>query len=168
MADNKKKEQAVESPGKVWATRIKVLLISGILASIANMIYDWRTGAEVIHMPWEVFPALLYIPGSCDSVCGTDHYDSKLPVRRLVCHYNADRVCKDRSSAPLHADPRICGYFSRQRSGYLQEAGICNSMYRTDRIHRYLYRLCDNSGDRSEAERSNLICFIFNPITDYQ
>ena len=61
MADKKKKEQAVESPGKVWATRIKVLLISGILASIANMIYDWRTGAEVIHMPWEVFPALLYM-----------------------------------------------------------------------------------------------------------
>ena len=50
MADNKKKEQTVESPGKVWATRIKVLLISGILASIANMIYDWRTGAEVIYM----------------------------------------------------------------------------------------------------------------------
>ena len=25
------------------------------------MIYDWRTGAEVIHMPWEVFPALLYM-----------------------------------------------------------------------------------------------------------
>ena len=47
--------------GKTWATRIKVLLISGVLASIANMIYEWRTGAATIHMPWEVFPALLYM-----------------------------------------------------------------------------------------------------------
>ena len=54
-------EKKTENPGKVWATRIKVLLISGVLASIANMIYDWRTGAAHIHMPWEVFPALLYM-----------------------------------------------------------------------------------------------------------
>ena len=54
-------EKKTESTGKVWATRIKVLLISGVLASIANMIYDWRMGAEHIHMPWEVFPALLYM-----------------------------------------------------------------------------------------------------------
>ena len=54
-------EKKTETPGKVWATRIKVLLISGVLASIANMIYDWRTGAAHIHMPWEVFPALLYM-----------------------------------------------------------------------------------------------------------
>ena len=55
------KEKKTENMGKVWATRIKVLLISGVLASIANMIYDWRTGAEHIHLPWEVFPALLYM-----------------------------------------------------------------------------------------------------------
>ena len=54
-------EKKAENPGKLWATRIKVLLISGILASIANMIYDWRTGAATIHMPWEVLPALLYM-----------------------------------------------------------------------------------------------------------
>jgi len=54
-------EKKTEGLGKVWATRIKVLLISGILASISNMIYEWRTGAEVIHKPWEVFPALLYM-----------------------------------------------------------------------------------------------------------
>ena len=54
-------EKKTEGLGKVWATRIKVLLISGILASIANMIYEWRTGAETIHKPWEVFPALLYM-----------------------------------------------------------------------------------------------------------
>ena len=55
------KEKKVENPGKLWATRIRVLLVSGILASIANMIYEWRTGAATIHMPWEVFPALLYM-----------------------------------------------------------------------------------------------------------
>ena len=54
-------EKKTEGLGKVWATRIKVLLISGILASIANMIYEWRTHAATIHMPWEVFPALLYM-----------------------------------------------------------------------------------------------------------
>ena len=56
MTENKK-----ESMGKLWASRIKVLLISGVLASIANMIYEWRTHAATIHMPWEVFPALLYM-----------------------------------------------------------------------------------------------------------
>lgn len=55
------KEKKTENVGKVWANRIKVLLISGVLASIANMIYEWRTGAATIHMPWEVFPALLYM-----------------------------------------------------------------------------------------------------------
>ena len=55
------KEKKTENMGKTWATRIKVLLISGVLASIANMIYEWRTGAATIHMPWEVFPALLYM-----------------------------------------------------------------------------------------------------------
>ncbi|MBR6350769.1 MAG: DUF340 domain-containing protein [Firmicutes bacterium] len=57
MADKKQ----TESLGKLWAQRIKVLLISGILASIANMIYDWRMGAEHVHMPWEVCGALLYM-----------------------------------------------------------------------------------------------------------
>ena len=55
------KEKTTENMGKLWATRIKVLLISGVLASIANMIYEWRTRAATIHMPWEVFPALLYM-----------------------------------------------------------------------------------------------------------
>ncbi len=55
------KEKKTENVGKTWATRIKVLLISGVLASIANMIYEWRTGAATIHAPWEVFPALLYM-----------------------------------------------------------------------------------------------------------
>ena len=55
------KEKKTESMGKIWATRIKVLIISGVLASIANMIYEWRTKAATIHMPWEVFPALLYM-----------------------------------------------------------------------------------------------------------
>ncbi len=55
------KEKKTENMGKLWATRIKVLLISGLLASLANMIYEWRTGAATIHMPWEVFPALLYM-----------------------------------------------------------------------------------------------------------
>ena len=56
-----KKAENPESAGKVWATRIKVLIISGLLASIANVIYEWRTGAATIHAPWEVFPALLYM-----------------------------------------------------------------------------------------------------------
>ena len=60
MADNKQAQPA-ESMGALWATRIKVLIISGILASIANMIYDWRMGAEHVHMPWEVIPALCYM-----------------------------------------------------------------------------------------------------------
>jgi hypothetical protein len=55
------KEKKTENMGKLWATRIKVLIISGVLASIANMIYEWRTRAATIHMPWEVFPALLYM-----------------------------------------------------------------------------------------------------------
>ena len=55
------KEKKSENIGKLWATRIKVLIISGVLASIANMIYEWRTRAATIHMPWEVFPALLYM-----------------------------------------------------------------------------------------------------------
>ena len=55
------KEKKSENMGKLWATRIKVLIISGVLASIANMIYEWRTRAATIHMPWEVFPALLYM-----------------------------------------------------------------------------------------------------------
>ena len=54
-------ETKKESYGALWASRIKVLLISGVLASIANMIYEWRTHAATIHMPWEVFPALLYM-----------------------------------------------------------------------------------------------------------
>lgn len=55
------KDKKTENMGKLWATRIKVLIISGLLASIANMIYEWRTKAATIHMPWEVFPALLYM-----------------------------------------------------------------------------------------------------------
>ena len=39
------KEKKSENMGKLWATRIKVLIISGVLASIANMIYEWRTRA---------------------------------------------------------------------------------------------------------------------------
>ena len=57
----KKEEKKTESMGKLWATRIKVLIISGVLASVADMIYEWRTHAATIHMPWEVFPALLYM-----------------------------------------------------------------------------------------------------------
>ena len=39
-----------------WATRIKVLLISAVFASIGNMIATWKAGA--IIMPWEVLPGL--------------------------------------------------------------------------------------------------------------
>ena len=61
------KEKKTENMGKVWATRIKVLLISGVLASIANMIYDWRTGAEHIHLPWEVFPVIVIVVEPSDT-----------------------------------------------------------------------------------------------------
>lgn len=47
--------------GKVWADRIKVCLVTIVLASIANMIYGWRTHAAVVYMPWEVLPGLLYM-----------------------------------------------------------------------------------------------------------
>lgn len=47
--------------GKIWADRIRVCLVTMVLASIANMIYSWRTGAAVVYMPWEVFPGLLYM-----------------------------------------------------------------------------------------------------------
>ena len=42
----------------VWATRIKVLLLSGIFVSIANWISTVRAGGEVV-LPWEAFPALI-------------------------------------------------------------------------------------------------------------
>lgn len=56
-------EKTVESVnyGKIWADRIRVCLVTMVLASIANMIYDWRRGAEVVYMPWQVWPGLLYM-----------------------------------------------------------------------------------------------------------
>lgn len=48
-----------KSMGKVWVDRIKVVIISALFASVANMIYTWRLPAfETTVMPWEVFPAL--------------------------------------------------------------------------------------------------------------
>ena len=47
--------------GKVWADRIKVCLVTIVLASIANTIYSWRTHAATVYMPWEVLPGLLYM-----------------------------------------------------------------------------------------------------------
>lgn len=41
-----------------WVTRIKVLLISAVYVSIANMISTWRSGGTVV-MPWESAPALI-------------------------------------------------------------------------------------------------------------
>lgn len=41
---------------KTWAVRIKVLIISALIASIGNMLASLRAG-EVIW-PWEVLPAL--------------------------------------------------------------------------------------------------------------
>lgn len=60
MAKEKKEKEPINY-GKLWADRIKVCLITGILASIANMIYGWRTGAETVYLPWQVFPGLLYM-----------------------------------------------------------------------------------------------------------
>lgn len=56
-----KKDLSNINYGKLWADRIKVCLITAILASIANTIYGWRTGAAVVYAPWEVFPALFYM-----------------------------------------------------------------------------------------------------------
>lgn len=47
--------------GKIWADRIRVCLVTMVLASVANTIYDWRRGAETVYAPWEVWPALLYM-----------------------------------------------------------------------------------------------------------
>ncbi len=44
--------------GKLWADRIKVLLISAAFASIANMIYTWRLPTLETVMFWQAFPAL--------------------------------------------------------------------------------------------------------------
>ena len=47
--------------GKLWADRIKVCIVTMILASIANWIYGIRTHAAVVYKPWEVLPALIYM-----------------------------------------------------------------------------------------------------------
>ena len=39
-----------------WAIRIKVLVITAVIASIGNMLSTWHAGAPV--MPWETIPAL--------------------------------------------------------------------------------------------------------------
>lgn len=39
-----------------WAVRIKVLVITAVIASIGNMLSTWHAGAIV--MPWETIPAL--------------------------------------------------------------------------------------------------------------
>jgi len=56
-----KKDTSNINYGKLWADRVKVCLITALLASVANTIYGWRTGAEVVYAPWQVFPALLYM-----------------------------------------------------------------------------------------------------------
>lgn len=40
-----------------WATRVKVLILSGLFGSIANLIYTWRAGKPV--SPLSATPALL-------------------------------------------------------------------------------------------------------------
>ena len=39
-----------------WAVRIKVLVITAVIASIGNMLSTWHAGAPI--MPWETIPAL--------------------------------------------------------------------------------------------------------------
>ena len=39
-----------------WAVRIKVLVITAVIASIGNMLSTWHAGAPV--MPWATIPAL--------------------------------------------------------------------------------------------------------------
>ena len=39
-----------------WAVRIKVLVITAVIASIGNMLSTWHAGAPV--MPWKTIPAL--------------------------------------------------------------------------------------------------------------
>lgn len=41
----------------VWFTRVKVLLISGVFASIANWINTLKSGKPIL--PWEIAPALI-------------------------------------------------------------------------------------------------------------
>ena len=40
-----------------WAVRIKVLVITAVIASIGNMLSTWHAGAVV--MPWETIPELI-------------------------------------------------------------------------------------------------------------
>ncbi|MGI6357087.1 MAG: hypothetical protein ACOX2K_06595 [Bacillota bacterium] len=40
----------------LWITRIKVLVLSGLFASVGNYIVSVKKGAPI--MPWEIFPAL--------------------------------------------------------------------------------------------------------------
>ena len=44
--------------GKTWADRIKVLIISALLGSIANTIYTWRLPTLDTVLPWQTWPAL--------------------------------------------------------------------------------------------------------------
>ena len=55
------KETTTTDVGFVWAERVIFTVLICIGAAFANTIYGIRTHAEVIVMPWETIPCLLYM-----------------------------------------------------------------------------------------------------------
>jgi len=85
-----KKDTSNINYGKLWADRIKVCLITALLASVANTIYGWRSGAAVIYAPWQVWPALLYMFGIVAVSCAIhDGLEKVLPFDVPIILYIA-------------------------------------------------------------------------------
>lgn len=74
-----------------WGTRLKVLFFSILFASIGNTINTWVTKSRsltpdklIIYMPWDVWPALLFMVAICIvSLIITDLVEKKWPKADL-------------------------------------------------------------------------------------
>ncbi len=67
-----------------WATRIKVLLITGVIASIGNMFATWhdaRSGTGQLVMPWEILPVLAFMFVVVLAGCGLEALFRKLHIK---------------------------------------------------------------------------------------
>ena len=165
-------ENKTESMGKVWANRIKVLLISGILASIANMIYEWRTHAATIHMPWEVFPALLYmfiiVVVSCliHDLIARLFPKLKVPVILYVAlittilsfpftGWFATTMATE--FAKIGLLPLCTPILAYAGISAGKDLDTCDRLHGDPRLHRHLYRLRHHRRDRAASDARDLI-----------
>ena len=68
-----------------WAVRIKVLVITAVIASIGNMLSTWHAGAPV--MPWETIPALASMFVIVILGCLADELMRKIHISLPQCRY---------------------------------------------------------------------------------